>query len=170
MSSVRGGIADLPSASVKLDGLAGEPAGDDGMSSVRGGSSQLPNGSAKLDGLPGEAAGPAAASAGTGAPAAASACSGAPRGSRLGWVRRSPYFRRGVQCGLGTAFIVGLCSPPAISQALTVSSPSQGTLSPAAFVLVNYFFALLIPSTSGQSPLQVAAAGLPDGRCGGAGW
>jgi hypothetical protein len=75
----------------------------------------------------------------------------------LGWLRRSRYFRRGMQCGLGTALIVGVCAVPAVNDALALDSAPAASAVPSAFVLVNFYLLLLVSSASGMSPLQVGA-------------
>lgn len=77
--------------------------------------------------------------------------------ARIGWVRQSPYFRRSVQCGLGTVVILVVLSPAAVARALTVSTSTSSSAGPPAFCLLNFYLLLLVSSASGQSPLQVGA-------------
>lgn len=67
-------------------------------------------------------------------------------------LRRSPYFRRGVQCAAGTAAILAVISVPAVYDALSLD-PVMGSV----FILVFYFIVLLVALSSGIAPLQVAA-------------
>lgn len=88
-------------------------------------------------------------------------------------LRRSPYFRRGVQCAAGTAAILAVISVPAVYDALSLD-PVMGSV----FILVFYFIVLLVALSSGIAPLQVAAEQLVgsalgvgvglagEGRCG----
>lgn len=67
-------------------------------------------------------------------------------------LRRSPYFRRGVATALGTAAILGVCSIPAVWDALSLDP----VLANCSIILVIFYMTLLVSLSSGQAPAKVA--------------